>query len=215
MPQLAVCNMAGEKVGELEVPDELSSASRNHDLIHQALVTVDRKRQQHSGQTKTRAQIALTGAKVYRQKGLARARHGAQSAPIFVGGSKAHGPKRQPPRVSMPKKMRRKAVRSALGGQVAAGRTVIVDGIELDGIRTKAIVEMLAALRCRGKVLMLLSEEQYLDQYLYKSSRNIPKLVLREVPHFSVRDVLWADHIVMTAEALRKLGAGGEPDADD
>ena len=215
MPQLAVCNMQGEKVGEVAAAAEMFGLPLHNDLIHQALVTVDRKRKQHAGQTKTRAEIALTSAKWYRQKGLGRARHGAKSAPLFVGGAKAHGPKRQPGRVSMPKKMRRQAVGSALSAQVSAGQVVVVDEVELSEIRTKTIVEMLGALRCRGKVLMLVSEDEYLDQYLYKSCRNVAQLSLREVPHFSVRDVLWADHIIITTQALQQLGAGGEQDADD
>lgn len=215
MPQLAVCNMQGEKVREVKVADEMFGAPLHKDLIHQALITVDKKRKQHAGHTKTRAEITATSAKVYRQKGLGRARHGARSAPPFVGGAKAHGPRRQPGRVSMPKKMRRQALWSALSAQVADGRVVIVDDIKLDEIRTKSIVEMLAALKCRGKVLMLLGEDEYLDEYLYKSSRNIGKLALREVPHFSVRDVLGADDIIITSQALQQIGPGGEEVADD
>lgn len=215
MPQLAVSNIDGEKVGEVELAEDVFGVPLHNDLIHQALVTVDRKRQQHAGHTKTRAEIALTGAKWYRQKGTGRARHGTRAAPLFVGGAKAHGPRRQPARVSMPKKMRRQALKSALSARVTDGRVVIVDKVELDEIRTKTIVEMLAALKCRGKVLMLLSEDEYLDQYLYKSSRNIPKLASREVPHFSVRDVLWADHIIITRQALEEMAPGGEPVAND
>ena len=71
-----------------------------------------------------------------------------------------------------------------------------------------------AALDCRGHVLVLLSEDEYLDQYIYLSCRNIPNLTLREAPHFSIRDVLWADRIIITQEALEQMGAGGGTDAD-
>ncbi len=215
MPQLAVCNIQGEKVGEVEAAEDVFGVPLHNDLIHQALVTVDKKRRQHAGHTKTRAEIALTGGKWYRQKGTGRARHGTRTAPLFVGGAKAHGPRRMPGRVRMPKKMRRRALYSALSAQVDDGRVAVIDEIELDEIRTKTIVEMLAALKCQGKILMLLSEDEYLDQYLYRSSRNIPKLASREVPHFSVRDVLWADHIIITKQALEQMAPGGESVAND
>ncbi len=213
MPSMAVNDMKGTKVGELQVSDEWFAAPLHNDLIHQALVTVDHKRRQKNRSTKTRSEIKLTTAKWYRQKGTGRARHGARSAPIFVGGSKAHGPRSESRRVRLPKKMRRKALQSALSAQAAVGNVVVVDEIIVEEIRTKTIVEMLAALRCTGHVLMLLSEDEYLDQYIYYSSRNIPDLVMREVPHFSVRDVLWADHIIVTRQALEEMGAGGDIDA--
>jgi len=213
MPTMAVNNMKGTKIGEVQLSEEWFAAPLHHDLIHQALVTMDHKRKQQAGRTKTRSEINLTTAKWYRQKGTGRARHGAQSASIFVGGNKAHGPRRQRRHVKLPKKMRRKALQSALSAQVADGCVVIIDQIIVEEIRTKTIVEMLAALRCAGHVLMLLSEDEYLDQYIYYSSRNIPDLVTREVPHFSVRDVLWADHIIVTRRALAEMGAGGDTDA--
>jgi len=213
MPTMAVNDMNGAKVGDVQLSDEWFAAPRHHDLIHQALVTVDRKRKQQAGRTKTRSEIKLTTAKWYRQKGTGRARHGARSAPLFVGGSKAHGPRGQRRRVKLPKKMRRKALQSALSAQVTDGCVVIIDEIMVDEIRTKTIVEMLQALDCEGHVLILLSEDEYLDQYIYCSSRNIPGLVTREVPHFSIRDVLWADHIIVTSQALAEMGAGGEIDA--
>ncbi len=213
MPTMAVNDMKGAKVGELQLSDEWFAAPLHHDLIHQALVTVDHKRKQQAGRTKTRSEINLTTAKWYRQKGTGRARHGARSAPIFVGGSKAHGPRGQRRKVKLPKKMRRKALQSALSAQVTDGCVVVIDEIIVEEIRTKTIVAMLEALRCAGHVLILLSEDEYLDQYIYFSSRNIPDLVTREVPHFSIRDVLWADHIIVTRQALAEMGAGGDIDA--
>ncbi len=213
MPTMAINDMNGAKVGEIQLSDEWFAAPLHDDLIHQALVTVDHKRKQQAGRSKTRSEINLVKAKWYRQKGTGRARHGAQSAPIFVGGSKAHGPRRERRRVKLPKKMRQKALQSALSAQVAGGRVVIIDEIMIDQIRTKTIVRMLKALDCDGRVLVLLSEDEYLDQYLYYSSRNIPDLVTREVPHFSIRDVLWAHHILITRRALEQMGAGGEIDA--
>ncbi len=213
MPTMAVNDMKGAKVGEVEVSDEWFAAPLHPDLIHQALLAVDHQRRQYGARTKTRGEINLTTAKWYRQKGTGRARHGARSAPIFVGGSKAHGPRGERRCVKLPKKMRRKALQSALSAQVADGCVTVVDEIVVDKVRTKTIVEMLRALGCEGHVLILLSEDEYLDQYIYLSSRNIPDLITREAPHFSVRDVLWADHIIITRQALEQMGVGGEINA--
>jgi len=214
MPTMAVNNMEGSKVGQVELSERWFSAPLHHDLIHQTLVAVDRKRKQQAGHTKTRSEIRLTKAKWYRQKGTGRARHAAQSAPLFVGGAKAHGPRGVAKRIKLPKKMRRKALQSALSAQMADGCVVIIDAIEIDEIRTKTIVAMLEAVDCEGKVLVLLSEDEYLDQYIHLSSRNIPDLATREVPHFSVRDVLWADHILITRQALEEMDDRGDADAD-
>ena len=214
MPTMAVSNIRGEKVGEIAASEEWFAVPLHPDLIHQALVTVDRKLKRHAGRTQTRAEVSRTKAKWFRQKGTGRARHGSRAAPIFVGGGQAHGPRGVARRVTMPKKMRRKALSSALSAQAAAGRVVIIDEIELAQIRTKTIVAMLEALHCRGKILLLLSEDEYLDQYIYLSCRNVPNMALREVPHFSIRDVLWADNIIITRQGLAEMSVGGGADAN-
>ena len=214
MPTMAVNNMAGEKVGEIETSVAWFATPVHHDLIYQALATVDRSLKRYAGRTQTRAEVDRTKSKWYRQKGTGRARHGNRAAPIFVGGGKAHGPKGEARQVKMPKKMRHKALCSALSAQVGSGRVAIVDRIDLEQIRTKTVVAMLSALGCQGKVLVLLSEDEYLDQYIYLSCRNVPGLAMREAPHFSVRDALWADHILITRQALAAMGVGGEANAD-
>ncbi len=205
MPQLAVRNMEGEKVGQVEVSDEVLGLPLNMDLIHQALCVVESKR--HVGRHKTlrRGEIDLTKAKWYRQKGLGRARHGSRSAAQFVGGYKAHGPTGEKRVLRMPKRMRRKAVLTALSQQVRDGVVTIVDKFELPEISTRQMVKTLEKLGCQGRTLMLLSPEEFRDEVLYLSCRNIPKLIRREVPHFSIRDVLWAEHILITQAALEAL----------
>ena len=214
MPNMAIYNMSGELAENVEVPDDVMGLPFNAELVHQAVVAVDHSRKRRCGKAKTRSAGSLTGAKWFRQKGLGRARHGDRNAPIFVGGGQAHGPKGIPGRHVLPRKMRRKATFTALSQQVRDGAVTLVEGIELDGISTKRFVQILADLELEGRTLMLMSPEEAEDEVLYKSARNVPDLVVRPVPHFNVRDVLWAEEIVITRAALEFLMGGGADDAE-
>jgi large subunit ribosomal protein L4 len=207
MPQLAVRNQEGEKVGQVEVRDEVLGLPLNHDLVHQALRVVENRR--HVGRHKvlTRGEISLTTAKWYRQKGLGRARHGSRSANLFVGGHKAHGPTGLRRELHVPRKMRRKALLSVLSEQVRDGVVTILDGFHLTEISTSAVARILKNLGCRGRTLLLLSPDEFRDETLYLSCRNLPNVFRREVPHLSVCDVLCVEHILITQSALQALEA--------
>jgi large subunit ribosomal protein L4 len=215
MPQAAVWNIRGEQVAEIELAPGLFDVEPNRDLMHQALVYLDNQRAQLRGYTLGRSEVKVTGAKMYRQKGLGRARHGDRSAPLFVGGARAHGPKRARRRLRMPKKMRRKALACALTAQLRKGLVRFVDDLRPAEFGTKAMIAVLDNLRCsRGKRLAVVGPEEYYDERLDRSCSNLPDFVLRCAPHITVRDVLAADHIIMSQRALAMMTAGGEPDAD-
>jgi large subunit ribosomal protein L4 len=109
--------------------------------------------------------------------------------------------------------MRRKALYSALSAQLSDGAVRVLDAIELDEIKTQRVAKMLADLHARGNRLLLLSDAEGTDEVIYKSCRNIPQLIARPVPHFSVQEVLWADSILITKAALAQMEPGGEADA--
>jgi large subunit ribosomal protein L4 len=214
MPQLAVYDMAGEKTADIDVPDEILGIPFNADLVHQALVAVEHQRKRRCGKTKTRGDVDMTTAKWYRQKGTGRARHGDQSPPHFVGGGVAHGPKGITGSHRIPRKMRQKAKLCALSSRAYHGAVTVVEKFELEKISTRRFAQALDDLDLKGKILLLLDAEEARDEVLYKSARNIPNLVARPVPHFSVRDVLWADEIVFTRAALAQLVGGDAGDAE-
>ena len=114
--------------------------------MHQAYVRQRANARQGTHSTLSRGQVRMTGAKWYRQKGTGRARHGAQSAPIFVGGGLAFGPKPRDYSKKMPKKMRRGAIRSALSALVRDDQLVVVDKLDMDTPKTKEIRQVLQAL---------------------------------------------------------------------
>lgn len=214
MPQMAVYDMGGDKTGDIAVPDELLGLPMNEALLQQAVMITDRRRKRRCGKTKTRSEVRLTSAKWYRQKGLGRARHGARSAPIFVGGGVAHGPRGAEPRAKMPKRMRKKALFIALSERIREGAVTVVDQFAFEGISTKAFVATLADLELEGRILMLLGADEGADEALYKSSRNVPNVIAREAPHFNTRDVIWAEEIVITKAALDQLVGGASDSAE-
>jgi len=207
MPQVVVRDMTGERVGEIEVSERVFGVPLNPDLVHQALCVVEGRRHVGRHRTLSRAEVDLSKSKWYRQKGLGRARHGSRSAAQFVGGYKAMGPSGHKHVPRMPKKMARKALLSVLSEQLRDGVVSVVEGFQLPAVSTKAMAEALKALGATGRVLLLLSPQEYRDETLYLSCRNLPGLLRREVPHFSVRDVLWASHLLITKAALEALEA--------
>lgn len=214
MPQLAVYDMAGEKTADIEVPEEVLGVPYNADLVHQALVAVEHERKRRCGKAKTRGDVDVTTAKWYRQKGTGRARHGDQSSPHFVGGGAAHGPKGIPGSHRIPRKMRQKAKLCALSSRAYHGALTVVEKFELEKISTRRFVQVLDDLELAGRILLLLGTDEAADEVLYKSARNIANLVARPMPHFSVRDVLWADEVVITRAALAQLVGGDADDAE-
>jgi len=213
MPHMALYDMAGAKTGDLQVPDDLFGLPMNQALVHQAVVAVDHQRKRRCGKSKTRSEVNISGVKWYRQKGLGRARHGARSAPVFVGGGKAHGPVGVEGTHKMPKKMRRKALFTALSERLRKGGLTLVDGLQMEQISTKRFAQFLKDMRVDGRILMLLSSQEAQDEVLYKSARNVPNLIAREVPHFNTREVVWAEEVLLTKGALEQLMEVGMVDA--
>jgi large subunit ribosomal protein L4 len=218
MPQLSLYDTTGQKVGQVEGEDEIFAAKMNRDLLHQAIMVIDGQRNIKGGRTQTRGEVNRTKAKMYRQKGLGRARHGARSAPVFVGGGVAHGPRGDYHVPTMPKRARRKALYAALSDKARRGKVLVIQELALAAPRTKDVVELLATMHVHGKVIMLVSRDEANSEANFKSVRNIPGLVLRESPHLNARDALWADYVILTEGGLQVLGglgsqAGGDVDA--
>lgn len=213
MPEVALYDQTGEKVGQVVLADEVFGTKVNHQLIHQAVVTVEQQMRQYPARTLRRSEVDLTKAKWYRQKGTGRARHGAQSAPIFVGGGVAHGPKGPGRKPKLTRRMRRRALAAALTQKMHDGAITIVDKLEVEEISTRQFVRLLEGLEATGRVLMVLGSEEARDERIYKSGRNIPQLVMRESPHINTRDVVWAERIIFTQAGLAALTEGVGRDA--
>ena len=197
--QYPVMNSAGREVSQIELPADIFEAKINVGLMHQAFVRQMANARQGTHSTLSRSEIRATGGKWYRQKGTGRARHGAQSAPIFVGGGLAHGPKPRDYRKKMPKKMRRGAIRSTLSALVRDDQLVIVDKLEFDVPKTRAMRDLISTLVGEQSALIVVTAEQ---QAVRKSVGNLPSAHSIIANFLNVRDLLKYDKVIVTLDAL-------------
>ena len=197
--QFPVMNSAGSEVATVDLPADVFEAKINVGLMHQAFVRQMANARQGTASTKSRGQIRASGAKWYRQKGTGRARHGAQSAPIFVGGGLAHGPKPRDYSKKMPKKMRRGAIRSALSAIVRDEQLVLVDRIDESISKTKAMRQTIEGLVGESTALLVLSVE---EKALRRPVSNLPQAHSIIANYLNVRDLLKYDKVIMSLDAL-------------
>ncbi len=217
MAQISVRDAAGEKVDELDLDDRIFGVEVNVPLIHQAVLAIERANRMRTARTKTRSEIRCVKSKIYRQKGLGRARHGSRAANLFVGGQRAHGPKPVSRHHRLPKKMRRQAMFGALSAAWRDGDIIVVDKVELDRFSTRAVEDLLANLEADGEVLLVVPAPERNEtgeedagqrealQRLLKSAANVAGLRVRLTGQLSVRDVVRADQVVFTRAALAIL----------
>jgi large subunit ribosomal protein L4 len=157
---------------------------------------------QGTHKTKTRGEVRMTKAKAYRQKGTGRARHGAKSAPIFVGGGIAHGPRPHKYTKSMPKKMRRQAIRCALSALARDEQLVFVDEFKLDAPKTKDVQTALDALAAGQTALVLLAD---VNENVQSGINNIPDAMYLRASYLNIRDLLKFDKVIVPMDALEVI----------
>lgn len=184
----------------ITVSDQVFGAQPNQQLLAQAVRVYRSNLRQGSSQVKTRSQVKRTKRKWFRQKGTGRARHGARSANIFVGGGVAHGPKAdQNWRLELSKKQKTRALISALSLQVP--QTFIVSLKTIRG-KTKQAVQLLNKLQVNGHVLLIISQPQ---PEIVRSFRNIQNVLLSKVSMVNTFEVASADQILIEKQALPLL----------
>jgi large subunit ribosomal protein L4 len=201
MPQIDLLKPSGEQSGSVELSEALFDAPVKADLIHQAVVHQMANRRIATADTQTRAEVRGGGRKPWRQKGTGRARHGSRRAPQWAGRGVVLGP--HPPDYGqrMPLKMRRAALRGALSAKQRDGRLRVVEGFDLSEIKTRAFRDRLAGWKAEGKVLLVLAAR---DELVERSSRNLREVRIILADSLNVVDVLEADTIVFTSEALAR-----------
>lgn len=201
-------DVAGKKKGLVPVPEEIFGSKINPVLMAQAVRVYLANQRQGTASTKTRAEVKGSTRKIYRQKGTGRARHGAVTAPIFVGGGIAFGPKPRDFRLDLPKKMKRKALFSALASKFKEDKIIAVDLAKLNG-KTKEIHSMFKALKLldkkskADKVLFVTDK----NKETYYSSRNIEGAKSCAFATINTYDVLSSKHIVFVKESIKSLAS--------
>ncbi len=201
---LPVVSLAGEKVGEIELANEVFGITeKNEQVVHDAAVVEEANYRQATAKTKKRHEVSGGGKKPWRQKGTGRARAGSSRSPIWVGGGKVFGPDgNQNYKISQNKKAHALALKTVLSQKVNGG-IIVVDSLKAEKISTKAIKADLASVKASGKILLVSQDENVI-----KSAQNIDRLELRAVNNISVYDVLNANVIVIGKADIETLEGG-------
>ena len=197
--QVEVKNVAGETVGEADLRDDIFGIEPNGPVMHQALVRQLANRRLGTHKTKSRSEVVRTKSKWYRQKGTGRARHGSRNAPIFVGGGVAHGPRPRQYTKKMPRKMRRLALRSALSVKAAEEHIVVLDAIDFEAPKTRAMVDTLRNLNVEASAVILLPDR---NENIERSASNLSDVTILRANYLNVRDLLKYDYVIMPTDAL-------------
>jgi len=202
MATVQVRDVKGDVLRERELPGDLFDAPVNVPVMHQVVVAGAAAQRAGTHSTKTRGEVSGGGRKPWRQKGTGRARQGSNRAPHWMGGGVAHGPKPRSYDMHVNRKMRRLALRSALSDAARSGKLAVVDGLMFDGPRTKDAVAVLDALGAKGRILLILGEP---DEAAEKSFRNLDYVKVDYPGNLSTYDLLSADTVLFTSEALDAL----------
>ncbi|OJF15596.1 50S ribosomal protein L4 [Couchioplanes caeruleus] len=209
MSSVDVINAEGTKAGSVELPDDIFDVQANIPLMHQVVVAQLAAARQGTHKAKTRGEVAGGGKKPYKQKGTGRARQGSIRAPQFTGGGVVHGPVPRDYSQRTPKKMKAAALRGALSDRARDGRVHVVEAFVAGTTpSTKAAVATLRKATQSVKVLVVLSSQ---DELNWMSLRNEPTVHLIEAGQLNTYDVLVADEVVFTKDALEEfLGVPAE-----
>jgi large subunit ribosomal protein L4 len=200
--QLDVVNNNNEKVGALDVRDEVFGGRINTELIWESVVRANAAKRQGTHATKNRALVSGGGKKPWRQKGTGRAQVGSSRTPLWRHGGTVFGPQPRSYEYRLPKKVERGALRAALAQKLKDGQLVVVDALVADEIKTKAAAAMLKRLGIEGKAVMI---DVAPDEKLARSVRNIPGVSLLSSGRVTARDVMHATRVVATRSAMEKL----------
>ena len=198
-----VYTQTGDKLKtKIDLNDQIFGIVPNEDLMAQYVRVYRANQRQGTVKTKTRGEVRGGGRKPWRQKGTGRARHGSIRSPIWVGGGTVHGPQPKDWSLKIPKKMRRKALFSALSQKTQAEGVLVLNKIELKGIKTKDLEGILDNLPIKDKVLIALDK---MDEKIILSARNLPKVKTIQATDLNAYAVLEAKTVLFPKRALEVL----------
>jgi len=203
--ELDVLNMDGQKVSTVELPARIFEASVNVDLMHQAYVRQMANARLGTHKTKTRSEVSGGGRKPWRQKGTGRARQGSTRAAHWVGGGKVHTPRPRDYSLSMPRKMRRAALRSALTVKASEAEIVVLDNLKLSESKTRLLAQTLQRLVGDASVLILIPEKDADYEIVIRSANNLPAAKTLLANYLNIRDLLGYDKVIVPLKALDVL----------
>ncbi len=202
MPKVDVYDIKGKKVSDIELAENVFGIEPNENIVHAVLVNYLANQRQGAQSTKTRAEVRGGGRKPWRQKGTGRARQGSIRAPQWIKGGIALGPKPRSYKYTVNKKERRLAIKSVLSSKVLEKQLTVVDKLELKEIKTKSMVNALAALKVEGKTLIVVPE---VNKNVLMSARNIEGVKTITANNINVFDLLKYNNLILSVDTVKKL----------
>ena len=194
--------MKGETIGEVQLSDGLFAAEVNPFAMHLVVRAILNGRRLGTQSALTRSEVRGGGRKIYRQKGTGNARHHGNRAPQFKKGGVVFAPKPRDYSISVPKKVRRLAMKSAFTSKAQADEIIVLDSLKLEAPKTREMVKVLRALGATKKALVLVAEK---DEMLLRASRNIPGVTIALVNTINVYEILRHDAFILTQDAVRQV----------
>lgn len=202
MPKLNVLNINGQNVGEIELVDSIFNVEVNEHVLYEAVKNQLANKRQGTQSAKTRAEVRGGGRKPWKQKGTGRARQGSIRSVQWVGGGVAFAPKPRNYRYTLPKKVRRLAMKSALSSKVQNNEMIVLDVLNMEAPKTKEFAQILKNINAGKKSLIVTAEN---NENVIRSARNIEGVQVSTVNTINVYDILKYDSFVITTEAVKKV----------
>ncbi|SDS55005.1 large subunit ribosomal protein L4 [Paenibacillaceae bacterium GAS479] len=202
MPKVAIFNVSGSQVGDIELSEHVFGIEPNAHVLHSAVLLQQAAERAGTHKTKGRSEVRGGGRKPWKQKGTGRARQGSTRAPQWVGGGTVFGPTPRSYSFKLPKKVRRLAIRSALSSKVIASELIILDQLSFTAPKTKEFQAVLKNLKVGRKALVVTAE---FENNVALSARNIPGVKFVAAEGINVLDVLTYDQLIITKEAVEKV----------
>lgn len=202
MEKMKVLNTKGEKVSDVKLNETVWAIEPNDTVLYDAITLTRNAERQGTADTKTRSEVRGGGRKPWKQKGTGRARQGSTRAPHWPGGGIVFGPHPRSYSKKMNKKERRLALKSALSYKVIGSELVIIDSLNIADGKTKTMVNILNDLKLNGNILLVVES---LNENIVLATRNLPNVILLEASEINTYDVISADVMVVTSEAIKQI----------
>ena len=202
MAKVTMLNMAGETVGDIELNDDVFGIEVNEFAVHEVIKNYLANQRQGTQSAKTRGEVRGGGRKPFRQKGTGRGRQGSLTSPSHIGGGVVFAPKPRDYSYAVPKKVKRLAIKSVLTSKVNDGEIIVVDSLEFEEPKTKKMIEVLKNIKADKKAIIVTAGK---NENVVRSASNIPGVQTSHTGSLNCYDMLKANSLIITKEAVEKL----------
>lgn len=202
MAKVTMLTMAGAEAGTLDLSDDIFGIEPNEYAVHAVVKNYLANQRQGTQSAKTRGDVRGGGRKPFKQKGTGRHRQGSTTDPSQVGGGVAFAPKPRDYRYSLPKKLRRLAMKSALSAKVADMEIIVLENLHFQEPKTKEMIKVLESIKASKKALIVTAEK---DEAVLKSASNIPGIAITMVSQMNVYEIVNHTSFIITKDAVAKL----------